>query len=129
MTASSAPSDNPDAFALPGEVEPPLAGAWLLRPIEAVSAALMVFIVSLLLAGVASRYAFSAPLTWVDEAVSIAFLWLAMLGAAIAIHRNEHLRLTLFVQMLPARWQPPVQAFGLAVVAAFLLVLAWPAIA
>lgn len=129
MTASSAPSDNPDAYALPGEVEPPLAGAWLLRPIEAVAALLMLAIVGMLLLGVGSRYLFSAPLTWVDEAVSIAFLWLAMLGAAIAIHRNEHLRLTLFVQMLPARWQPPVQAFGLAVVAAFLLVLAWPAIA
>ena len=131
MTASSArpATANLEAFVLPNEVEPPRAGAWLLKPIEWVSAALMVFIVGLLLAGVASRYVFSAPLTWVDEAVSIAFLWLAMLGAAIAIHRNEHLRLTLFVQMLPARWQPPVQAFGLAVVAAFLLVLAWPAIA
>ncbi|OYU72738.1 MAG: hypothetical protein CFE45_39240, partial [Burkholderiales bacterium PBB5] len=67
-------------------------------------------------------------MTWVDEAVSIAFLWLAMLGAAIAIHRNEHLRLTIFVQMLPARWQGPVQAFGLGVVALFLIVLSWPAL-
>ena len=127
-TASTSATDNPEAFALPGEVEPPLAGGWLLRPIEWASAALMLAIVGMLLLGVASRYVFSAPLTWVDEAVSIAFLWLAMLGSAIAIHRNEHLRLTVFVQMLPARWQPPVQAFGLAVVASFLLVLAWPAI-
>lgn len=129
MTASStSPTDNPDAFSLPNEVEPPRAGAWLLRPIEWVSAALMLAIVGMLLLGVGSRYLFSAPLTWVDEAVSIAFLWLAMLGSAIAIHRNEHLRLTLFVQMLPARWQGPVQAFGLSVVALFLLALAMPAI-
>jgi len=128
MTASGTPADNPEAFALPGEVEPPRAGAWLLRPIEWVSAALVLAIVGMLLLGVASRYLFSAPLTWVDEAVSIAFLWLAMLGAAIAIHRNEHLRLTIFVQMLPARCQGPVQAFGLGVVALFLIVLAWPAL-
>ena len=129
MTASStSASDNPDAFSLPNEVEPPRAGAWLLRPIEWVSAALMLAIVGMLLLGVGSRYLLGAPLTWVDEAVSIAFIWLAMLGAAIAIHRNEHLRLTIFVQMLPPRLQGPVQAFGLGVVALFLLSLAMPAI-
>lgn len=129
MTASSTSiADNPDAFPLPNELEPPRAGAWLLRPIEWVSAALMLAIVGMLLAGVASRYLLGAPLTWVDEAVSIAFLWLAMLGSAIAIHRNEHLRLTLFVQMLPARLQGPVQAFGLGVVALFLLALLRPAL-
>lgn len=128
MSATAAPADNPESFSLPNEQEPPAAGGWLLRPIEWVSAALMLAIVGMLLLGVGSRYLFSAPLTWVDETVSIAFLWLAMLGAAIAIHRNEHLRLTIFVQMLPARWQPPVQAFGLAVVATFLLALVRPAI-
>ena len=130
MTASSASpaTDNPEVYALPNEVEPPRAGAWLLRPIEWVSAALMVVIVSLLLSGVTSRYVFSAPLVWVDEAVSIAFLWLAMLGSAIAIHRNEHLRLTVFLQMLPLRWQGPVQAFGLGVVALFLGAMAGPAL-
>ncbi|MEK8050589.1 TRAP transporter large permease subunit [Ideonella sp. DXS22W] len=129
MTASStSTADNPDAFSLPNELEPPRAGAWLLRPIEWVSAALMLAIVGMLLAGVASRYLLGAPLTWVDEAVSIAFLWLAMLGSAIAIHRNEHLRLTVFLQMLPERLQGPVQAFGLGVVALFLLALVRPAL-
>jgi len=128
MTANATPTDNPDSFSLPNEVEPPRAGGWLLRPVEAVSAGLGLAIVLMLLGGVASRYLFGAPLTWVDEAVSIAFLWLAMLGSAIAIHRNEHLRLTLFVQMLPPRWQGPVQAFGLGVVALFLLALVVPAL-
>ena len=129
MTVSTAtPSDNPDSFALPAELEAPRAGSLLLKPIEWVSAALMVAIVGMLLLGVGSRYLFGDPLIWVDEAVSIAFLWLAMLGSAIAIHRNEHLRLTVFVQMLPARWQGPVQAFALGIVAVFLIVLAYPAI-
>ena len=126
--ATATATANPETYALPNEVEPPRAGAWLLKPIEWLSAALVVVIVSLLLAGVTSRYAFSAPLVWVDEAVSIAFLWLAMLGAAIAIHRNEHLRLTVFLQMLPPRWQGPVQALGLGVVGLFLGVMAGPAI-
>jgi TRAP-type C4-dicarboxylate transport system permease small subunit len=47
-------------------------------------------------------------------------LWLAMLGSAIAIDRNEHLRLTLFLNMVPERSRGFVEAFGALVVAAFL---------
>ena len=127
-TTTTHPADNPEVFALPNELEQPRAGAWLLRPIEAVAAALVATIVGMLLVGVGARYLFSAPLVWVDEAVSIAFLWLAMLGTAIALHRNEHLRLTVFVQWLPLRLQAPVQAFALCVVAVFLVVMAGPAL-
>src|SRR5712692_9661645 len=41
-----------------------------------------------LLAGVVSRYVFNRPLTWTDELASILFLWLAMLGAVIALRRG-----------------------------------------
>jgi tripartite ATP-independent transporter DctM subunit len=44
-----------------------------------------------------------------------------MIGTAIAMHRNEHLRLTLFQDMLPPRLKDFVQAFGLVAIAAFLL--------
>ena len=70
---------------------------------------------------------FGAPLVWVDETVSIAFVWLAMLGSAIAIHRNEHLRLTVVVNALPERAQGYVNAFGHMVVVAFLATLIKPA--
>src|SRR5690606_36886302 len=78
-------------------------GSWFMRPVEAVSALLLVFVIALLLAGVVSRYVLSLPIVWVDEAASISFLWLAMLGSAIAIDRNEHLHLTLFLNMAPKR--------------------------
>ncbi|KUL96829.1 membrane protein [Bosea sp. WAO] len=108
--------------------EPARTGSPLVRPLEMVAAALLVIIITLLLGGVTSRYVLSIPVVWIDEAASISFLWLAMLGAAIAIDRNEHLRLTLFVGMLPEKWRGPVHAFGLLVVATFLLVMTWPAI-
>ena len=100
---------------------------WI-RPLEWVSAGLMLVIFVLLLAGVVSRYVFSSPIIWVDEVVSISFLWLAMIGSALAMHRNEHLRLTLFVEMMSARVKPYVQAFALMAVMAFLLGLLHPAI-
>src|SRR5690606_25563502 len=77
---------------------------------------------------VVSRYVFGKSLVWSDEVVSISFIWVTMLGAAIAVHRNEHLRLSLFVEMMPKRMQPFVHAFALVAVAALLLALIPPAI-
>lgn len=99
---------------------------WML-PLEMLAAVLMTVIVCLLLGGVTSRYVFQAPIVWIDEAASIAFVWVAMIGAAIAMHRNEHLRLTLFVNLMPARVRAYVQAFALTAVAALLGALLKPA--
>ncbi|MBK7061206.1 MAG: TRAP transporter large permease subunit [Rubrivivax sp.] len=107
---------------------PPKLAARLMRPLEVVSALLLAVIITLLLVGVAARYVFSLPVVWVDEVVSLSFLWLAMLGAVIAMHRNEHLRLTLIVEKLPAPLRGYVQAFALCAVAVTLLALAGPAL-
>jgi tripartite ATP-independent transporter DctM subunit len=100
---------------------------WMV-PIEVVCAALMVGIVLLLLGGVTARYVFSRPLGWIDEAVSIAFIWVAMLGAVLAMYRNEHLRLTSFIEKMPPRIREQVHAFALVFITAFLVVLIGPAI-
>jgi tripartite ATP-independent transporter DctM subunit len=100
----------------------------LLKPIEFASALLLVVIVMLLLLGVVARYVFSLPIVWIDEVVSLSFLWLAMLGTAIAMHRNEHLRLTLFLEMMPERVRGFVHALALVAIAAFLLALVHPAL-
>ena len=101
--------------------------SWWMKPLEACGALLMAFLVLLLFAGVVSRYAFGNPIVWTDEVASIAFIWLAMLGAVIAVYRNEHLRLTLVVDRLPERAREFVHAFALAAMAAVLLALIAPA--
>ncbi|MGQ3310818.1 TRAP transporter large permease subunit [Reyranella sp.] len=99
-------------------------GRWKwLEPINAVAAALMLGIVLLLLAGVASRYLFNFPVVWIDEVCSISFIWMAMLGSAMALDRNEHLRLTLFVNLFSERPRIFIDAFGLVVVATVLVAL------
>ncbi|MBN9458808.1 MAG: TRAP transporter large permease subunit [Bosea sp.] len=103
-------------------------GSPIMRPVEFVAAALVAFIICVLLLGVTSRYVFSLPFVWVDEAASISFIWLAMLGSAIAIDRNEHLRLTLFVAMMPERLRGFVETLALVAVAAFLASMIDPAI-
>lgn len=114
------------AAALPPAL--PALAVRLMRPVEALGALLVALITGLLLVGVVARYVFTLPMVWIDEIASLSFLWLAMVGAVIAMHRNEHLRLTVVVERLPQRWRGFVQAFALAAVAALLLALAGPAI-
>ena len=59
--------------------------------------------VVILFCGVTARYAFHTPLIWSDELASIIFLWLAMFGAAIAVQRGGHMRLSYLVDRLPPR--------------------------
>jgi tripartite ATP-independent transporter DctM subunit len=70
------------------------AGRWLGAAVETVAAGLVLLEIVILLAGVTSRYVFRSPLIWSDELASILFLWLSMLGAVIALHRGEHMRMT-----------------------------------
>jgi tripartite ATP-independent transporter DctM subunit len=100
---------------------------WM-APLEMTAAALMVAIVLLLFGGVVARYVFSRPVGWIDEAVSLAFIWVAMLGAVLAMHRNEHLRLSMFIDRMSPRVRGVVHAFALAAIAAFLIGLIGPAI-
>ena len=92
-------------------------------------AALLVLLeMVILLAGVVARYVFDAPLTWSDELASILFLWLAMLGAVIALRRGEHMRLTTLVNLLPPRWRLRVSLMAQLVVATFVLEIVLPAV-
>src|SRR3981189_3988278 len=62
--------------------------------VEIPAALLVVAEIVLLFAGVVARYGLHRPLIWSDELASILFLWLAMLGAAVAFRRGEHMRMT-----------------------------------
>jgi tripartite ATP-independent transporter DctM subunit len=84
------------------------AEAWLGHAIEAPAAALVVGEVLVLLAAVVMRFVFNSPIPWADELASILFLWLANLGAAVALRRGTHMRTTALV----ARWSPRAQAWA-----------------
>jgi tripartite ATP-independent transporter DctM subunit len=100
---------------------------WLGTLVEIPAAFLVVAEIVTLFAGVVSRYGLQRPLIWSDELASILFLWLAMLGAAVAFRRSEHMRMTAVV----ANAKPAMRAY-LDVVAtgaalAFLLLIVGPA--
>jgi tripartite ATP-independent transporter DctM subunit len=94
----------------------------------ALSALLVAAEIVVLFAGVCSRYFLHAPLIWTDEVASILFLWLAMLGAALALARGEHMRMTALASRLPARAQAFLDRFALAAAIAFLALILKPAL-
>ncbi|MBV1703370.1 MAG: TRAP transporter large permease subunit [Hyphomicrobiales bacterium] len=95
---------------------------------EAPAAFAVAFEVALLLVGVVSRFVFDAPLTWSDELASIVFLWLGMLGAAIAQRRGGHMRMSTLVEKLDGPWRDAAEAFGVAIPALFLAIVLWPSV-
>jgi TRAP-type C4-dicarboxylate transport system permease small subunit len=68
--------------------------SWLGMLVEIPAALLVVAEIVILFAGVVARYGLHRPLIWSDELASILFLWLAMLGSAVAFRRAEHMRMT-----------------------------------
>jgi len=76
--------------------------------VEVPAAALVVGEVAVLLAGVVMRFVFNHPLPWTDELASILFLWLANLGAVVALRRGTHMRTTAMI----SHWSPRAQAWA-----------------
>ena len=116
--------------ASPGGMPRSLAGradAVLGGVVEAVAAVLVLAEVVVLLAGVISRYVFDAPLTWTDEIASTLFLWLAMLGAVIALRRGEHMRMTAGTAFAGPRARDILDALAVTASLAFVLLAIRPA--
>ena len=79
--------------------------------------------ISVLLAGVIARYVFHSPLIWSDELASILFLWLAMLGSAVAFERGDHMRMTAVVSKLKPETRAFLDVVATAAALAFLLLI------
>jgi tripartite ATP-independent transporter DctM subunit len=101
--------------------------AWLGVFVEIPAALLVVAEIVILFAGVVARYGLHRPLIWSDELASILFLWLAMLGAAVAFRRAEHMRMTAVVASAKPATRAYLDLVATSAALAFLLLIAWPA--
>ena len=95
--------------------------------VEIPAAFLVVAEIVILFAGVVARYGLRRPLIWSDELASILFLWLAMLGAAVAFRRSEHMRMTAIVASAKPALRAYLDVVATCAALAFLLLIAWPA--
>jgi len=102
--------------------------AWLKviyqKPVELACGVLMVAITGVVFLQVVSRYVFSYPFDWPEELARYLFIWVALLGAALALKRGAHFSIDALVKRLPARWRLIVPLSIHAILAAFTLVVA-----
>lgn len=101
---------------------------WLRRTVELLAAAAVTGEVVILLLGIVARAVFRHPLIWSDELASILFLWLAMLGSALAVQRSCHMRLTFFVSRMSPRAQACAETLAVGATATFLAIIFHPAL-
>src|SRR5450830_334928 len=101
--------------------------ATLGRLVEVSAALLVVADICVLFWGVVARFVLHRPLVWSDELASLLFLWLAMMGAVVALRRGEHMRMTALVSKANPRQRALLEAVATSACLAFLGLVAWPA--
>jgi tripartite ATP-independent transporter DctM subunit len=94
---------------------------------QTLGALLVLAEVTILFAGVTSRYIFDSPIFWTDELANFLFLWLAMLGVVVALRSDSHMRLTTLAAWVPPVWGRRFSAVAALVVIAFVLEILLPA--
>jgi TRAP-type C4-dicarboxylate transport system permease small subunit len=66
---------------------------------------LLMVVVLAVLSQVVMRHVFASPNPWSEELSRFCFIWLSMLGAAIAVDRKSHFAFDQAIRSLPARYQ------------------------
>ena len=93
-----------------------------------IGAALLVTEIVLLFVNVVARYLFSDPLVMIDELASVLFLWLAMIGAVLALGSAGHMRMMAALHRAPPVGQRLLERIGEFASFGFLLLLMAPAL-
>ena len=84
--------------------------------------------VCIVAAGVVFRYVLDSPLEWGDEAGIAVLVAITFLGAALTLHRSEHLGVNTFRALLTGRWAKRADGFAAWVVLAVSACLAWSSV-
>ena len=74
---------------------------------------------------VAMRIAVGSSLAWTEELSRYSFLWAVYVGAALAVKRGGHVRITAQFMFLPTRWRLVFRAVGDIIWIGFSLYVAW----
>ena len=72
----------------------------------------MAAVTLVLMASVLGRYSGLFTLVWAEEAARAMFIWLVMLGAAVAVERDGHFRLDVLEHLLPRAGARALQALA-----------------
>lgn len=100
-------------------------GRGLLIGIEFISALLLVAVVVMNLSQIFTRYVLVNPMTWTEETMRYATVWMTMLAGSAALLRNEHMAIELLSENAPSWVKKLRRRLALGCIAAFCLLLLW----
>ncbi|PJX23884.1 ABC transporter permease [Advenella sp. S44] len=98
----------------------------VMRLVGLLAVVMLVFESTLLFTGVVFRYFLHQPIIWSDELAQSVFIWLCMFGAALALDRHEHMRLTAVVARFSRQAQNWFETLGLVIILLFAAYLIGP---
>jgi TRAP-type C4-dicarboxylate transport system permease small subunit len=79
----------------------------------------------LTLVQVVLRYIFRTPLVWTEEASVFLMIWMAFVGAGVAMRRGAHIAMLILVERLPRWLSRSLLTSSRLLMLAFLVVIAW----
>jgi len=86
---------------------------------------LMVLLVLLVSIQVFTRYVLNNPTSWSEEAANFVQVFLVFLGGTLAIFQKRTLRITFFVDRLPARLSASIEVVMKILILLFLIAMIW----
>lgn len=119
---SSPPSTATSAAPLPGTLDRLEHG--LVRANQALVVALMASMAVLVFLNVVTRYVFNHSIIWVEELTQYQMIWVAYLGAGLALREARHVAVDTLQDLLPAPLRRHLRTLLAAAMAVFLAVLA-----
>jgi len=100
----------------------------LIKIIEKLCFLLMAVMVVVTFAQVINRYIFKGSFFWAEECTILCMIWVAFLGAAVAMRRNQHTRIDFLINLLPAGGKKFMEVLDYGIIAVFLAFLGWKTI-
>ncbi len=76
---------------------------WLCRTAEVIAIAALIAVTALIMVQIAAREILNAGLSWADELARYAGLTVIFMGVPTLSVRNEHVKVDMFLNMMPAR--------------------------
>lgn len=98
---------------------------WITVSSESIAAVLLVAVVLMNLAQVTFRYVLNDPLSWTEESMRYATVWMVFLAGSAALFRGEHMVINVFAEVRSPRVQWALHIAVLGCIAAFSLLLVW----
>jgi len=95
------------------------------RPVEWACGLLMTAITLVVFLQVISRYVLAYPLDWPEELARILFVWVALLGAVLALRRAAHFSIEAVANLLPAPARRGVSILLRLILLSFLVLVAY----